>query len=357
MAKNKDPQGRKWNITINNPDNDGFTRERIKEILQSLKSVVYWCICNEIGAEGQTPHAHLYIHCSSAVRFSTLKNLFPTAHLERAGGTAQENKDYIAKTGKWADTEKADTNVEGSFEEWGEIPLERGGKWNVEAAILDRIQDGATNAEILLEFGYLRGLRDVENARQTIRHEEYRNKWRDLEIVYIWGDTGTGKTRSVMDEHGYSNVYAVNNYKYPFDGYFGENVMLFDEFDSSIRIQDMNNYLDGYPIALPARYSNKQACYEKVFIISNLDLLEQYKSVQINEPKVWRAFLRRIQKVIRFYADGTRREYRTEDYLAYNKSYNSVWVELPADTPTPFDVEETSPKKAVEIEQLPLSKI
>ena len=89
-----------------------------------------------------------------------------------------------------------------------------------------------------------------------------------------------------MDKYGYSNVYAVNNYKHPFDLYFGEYVMLFDEFSSnssvgSIRIQDMNNYLDGYPIALPARYNNKQACYKKVYIISNLDLREQYKQEQL----------------------------------------------------------------------------
>ena len=340
MSKGKVPQGRKWNGVFNNATEKGFTHERIKEELGKLKSAVYWCMADEIGNEEETPHTHLFIAFSSAVRFSTLKNLFPTAHLERANGTAQENRDYIAKTGKWAETEKAETSIDGSFEEWGEMPIEQlMGKRNIEAAILQMIQGGATNAEILLAFpDYLRGMRDVEFVRQALKHEQYRDKWRNLETVYIWGATGAGKTRSVMDNHGYSNVYAVNNYKHPFDGYFGEMVMLFDEFNSGIRIQDMNNYLDGYPIALPARYSNKQACYEKVFIISNLDLLEQYRHEQDVQPEVWAAFIRRIHKVIHFAADGTKREYNTKDYL--RNRHKGGWVELPEDIPTPFDVEE-----------------
>lgn len=333
----KDPQGRKWQLTFNNPIEKGFTHERIKEELDKLKSVVYWCMADEIGNEEETHHTHLFIAFSSAVRFSTLKNLFETTHLERANGTAQENRDYVTKEGKWAETEKAETKIEGTFEEWGEMPIEQQGRRNIESAILEMIQDGATNAEILFAFpDYLRGMRDVEFVRQALKHEQYRDKWRDLETVYIFGATGAGKTRSVMDGYGYSNVFAVNNYKHPFDGYFGENVLLFDEFASGIRIQDMNNYLDGYPIALPARYSNKQACYEKVFIISNLGLLEQYKHEQETQSEVWQAFLRRIHKVIRFMKDGTRQEYITQDYIKGTGN----WIELPTNTPTPFDTEQ-----------------
>jgi hypothetical protein len=336
MQKEKDPQGRKWNITLNNPAEKNFSHERIKKELEKLKSCVYWCMADEQGAEEQTPHTHIFVAFSSAVRFSTLKNNFQSAHLERANGTAQENRDYITKTGKWTDSEKSETSIAGSFEEWGEMPAERQGGFSVEAIILDRIQDGATNAEIIQEFpNYLRGMRDVEYVRQSLKHEENRNKWRNLETVYIWGITGAGKTRFVMDGHGYSNVYAVNDYAHPFDCYSGENVILFDEFDSGIKIQFMNNYLDGYPIALPARYSNKQACYTNVYIISNIDLRLQYLGVQKQQPEVWAAFIRRIHKVIHFMSDGTRREYDTKDYI----NGSGAWVELPANIAMPFDMD------------------
>ena len=64
------------------------------------------------------------------------------------------------------------------------------------------------------------------------------------------------------------------------------------------------DYLDGYPLALPARYANRQACYETVYLISNIDLKEQYVNVQVKEPETWRAFLRRIHQVIEYRKDG-----------------------------------------------------
>ena len=56
----------------------------------------------------------------------------------------------------------------------------------------------------------------------------------------------------------------------------------------------MLNYLDVHPLMLPARYTDKVACFRKVYIISNIPLEEQYLSVQQNEPETWQAFSRRI---------------------------------------------------------------
>ncbi|MDR0325087.1 MAG: replication protein [Oscillospiraceae bacterium] len=330
----KDTQSRKYIVTINNFLEHGYTRDNIREKLTALKSLVYFCAAEERGLETGTHHIHIYAVFSSGVRFSTMKRVFSLGgDIQSARGSSAENRDYVAKTGKWENDEKADTKIDGSFEEWGEMP-EECLNVGIEAAIIERIQDGANNADILREFPHLlRGLRDVEFVRQTLKAEEYREKWRDLQTVYVWGATGTGKTRSILEGCGYSNVYAVNNYKHPFDGYAQESVMLFDEFNSQFRIQDMNNYLDGYPLTLPARYSNKQACYERVFIVSNLDLREQYTHEKRNQPDIWAAFIRRIHKVIRFMSDGTRREYETQDYL----SGAGGWDELSDDTPTPWD--------------------
>ena len=118
-----------------------------------------------------------------------------------------------------------------------------------------------------------------------------------LEVTYIHGTTGTGKTRGVMEQYGYANVYRVTDYQHPFDSYGGQDVIVFEEFRSSLKIQDMLNYLDGYPIVLPCRYNNKQACFHKVFIISNWSLTEQFASVQGDYPETWKAFLRRIHHI------------------------------------------------------------
>lgn len=341
----RDTQSRKYLITINNFLEHGYTRENIRVKITALKSLVYFCAAEEKGLETGTHHIHIFIVFSSGVRFSTMKNVFSLGgDIESARGSSAENRDYVNKAGKWADDKKSDTRIDGTFEEWGELPEEHQGVSNEYTMVIDRILDGASNAEILREFPqYLRGLRDVEYVRQTLRAEEYRDKWRDLETVYIWGITGVGKTRYVMESFGYGCVYAVNDYNHPFDGYAGESVILFDEFASSFRIQDMNNYLDGYPLSLPARYANKQACYDRVFIISNLDLRDQYTFTRINQPEVWAAFIRRIHKVIRFFPDGSRREYETREYLASA----GTWKELPDEAVAPFDERGKGTEKGV----------
>jgi len=67
----------------------------------------------------------------------------------------------------------------------------------------------------------------------------------------------------------------------------------------------MLNYLDMYPLYLPARYNDRIACYTKVYITSNLALEQQYRSVQWERPETWRAFLRRIHTVIEYLPDGS----------------------------------------------------
>ena len=128
-----------------------------------------------------------------------------------------------------------------------------------------RIREGVTEADafhVLLssEWGMFCSVSD--KIRQDILTERYRNQWRDLEVTYIFGPTATEKTRGVLEKHGYSSVYRVTDYKHPFDRYAQEPVMLLDEFRSSLLVGDMLDYLDGYPLALPARYANRQACYE-----------------------------------------------------------------------------------------------
>lgn len=62
----------------------------------------------------------------------------------------------------------------------------------------------------------------------------------------------------------------------------------------------MLNYLDIYPLVLPSRYNNKVACYSIAYIISNWPLENKYLDAQKNDKESWNAFLRRIDKVIRY---------------------------------------------------------
>lgn len=85
-----------------------------------------------------------------------------------------------------------------------------------------------------------------------------------------------------------------------FDVYHGQPVLVFEEFHSEIPINSMLNYLDIYPLHLPARYHDRVACYNTVYITSNISLEEQYTEIQRSELETWHAFLRRIDTVSEF---------------------------------------------------------
>lgn len=296
----KNTRSRKYQLTINNPLEKGYNHEKIRSVLEE-SNPVYFCLCDETGENG-TPHTHIYVCYSNAVYFSTMKNRFETAHIEAARGSSQENRDYIRKEGAYADSKKKETNHIETFEEYGKMPLDKAAKnETVSQQVLQMIQDGCTDTEILAKCpSCWHHLSNIERTRQTLLEELYRNSFRQLQTTYIYGETGTGKTRFVMDKYGYSNVYKVTNYEHPFDSYKGEDVLLFDEFRSSLPLQDMLQYIDGYPCRLPARYADKVACYTKVYIVSNIPKEAQYKNMQTEQPASWEAFLRRIHHTIRF---------------------------------------------------------
>jgi len=251
-------------------------------------------MCDEIGEEG-TPHTHVFVVFANAVMFTTLQKRFYGAHIEPALGSNNENRDYIRKEGKWLEDAKRDTNLIDTFEESGELPPDRESSKKETEAIYELIKAGASNFEIMEQYpNAINKLEKIDRARQTLRAEEHKSKRRQLEVYYIWGRTGVGKTSSVMDKYGDENVYRVTNYKNPFDGYDGEDVIVFDEFREQIHFSDLLNYTDIYPVKLPSRYNDKQACYTKVYIISNKPLEEQYKEIQMEEPESWKALIRRL---------------------------------------------------------------
>ena len=293
-----DIRSRKWLVTINNPLEKGFDHNAIKAQLQLFKNCAYWCMSDEIGKDGGTYHTHVFICCTGAVRFSTLKKRFDGAHFDVCKGTAVDNKNYVFKEGKWSGSEKEDTRVDGTQEEYGECPVERQGQRNDINDLYAMIKEGLTNYEIIESNPqYMLNIDKIDRVRQTILEERYKKDWRDLETTYIYGTTGSGKTRSVMEKYGYDKVFRVTDYEHPFDGYKGQDVIVFEEFRSSIRIGEMLNYVDGYPVELRCRYANKVACYTKVYIVSNIALTEQYTDIQKCQAETWNAFLRRIDKV------------------------------------------------------------
>ena len=323
MPIDTDSRSRKWQVTINNPVDKGFTHGWLRELLGGFKSLVYWCMSDEIGENG-TFHTHIYMACSEAVRFSTLKKRFEGAHFEMARGTSQQNRDYVFKEGKWEKDKKKETNLVNTHEEYGQMPIESQGQRNDLTDLYDRIKSGMSDYEILEECPqYLFQIDRISRARQTVKENEFKDSFRNIVVTYVFGATGSGKTRTIMEEYGYSKVFRVTDYDHPFDGYHGQDVIVFEEFRSGLKIQDMLNYLDGYPLELPCRYANKVACYTKVYIVTNLPPDRQYEIIQQEHQETWKAFKRRIHKIKEYSALGVH-EYSNIDNYSEQLSLRNI---------------------------------
>lgn len=317
-----DLQRNAYQLTINNPQENGLPQEAVQKALtENFSTLQYFCMADEIGEQG-TYHTHVYVYFASRVRFSTMKKHFPTAHIEAASGTPQQNREYVRKEGKWAETSKAETSVPDTFVEWGTMPTPRGKNQDMKD-LYNLVMGGYSDAEIIAyNNNYIRDIDTIAKLRKTILIDKYTGQRRtDLKVYYIFGATGTGKTRGVLDAEGDGNVYRVTDYEHPFDSYNMQSVLCLDEFRSSLKITFMLDALDIYPLELPARYANRCACYTSVYIISNWRLEDQYREIQESQPTTWQAFLRRIHTVTEYLKDGTIKKYNSvQEYFDRDKA-------------------------------------
>ena len=302
-----DTQSRAFQITINNPEDKGYTDEKIGQIIAKSK-VTFACYAHEIGENG-TPHVHIYLHFPTARRFSTLKRKFPGAHIEKTYGSVEDNIDYIKKQGKFVNTGKAETSVEGSYREFGTVPSSISIGLTDMDEVVSLLENGYSVTEIIKAFPkYAFKVNAIEAVKQAFLAEKYRETMRPVEVTYKFGATGTGKTRSIYKDYAPEEVCRITSYGrngVKFDSYKSEDVLVFEEYASQIPIEEFLVYLDIYPFMLPARYSDKVACYTKVIITSNLPLSAQYVMEQHQKPETYKAFLRRINFVEEFMPNGT----------------------------------------------------
>ena len=325
IADKKDTQSNKYLLTINNPKEKGLTHGEIKKIfVNNFKTLEYCAMADEMG---KTYHTHIFVYFNSRVRFSTVKKNFPEAHIDVVKGMVSDNINYIRKTGKWKDSEKAETSIQDTFEEYGKRPPDSRGKLSDMTELYQMVNDGMTNTEILaINQDYILQIDKIDKLRTMLLTEKYKGIIRkNLRVIYVSGATGTGKTSGVLAEHGAENVYRVTDYLHPFDSYNCQSVICFDEFRSSLYLKDMLNYCDIYPLELPARFSNKYACYDTVYIISNWGLEKQYSELQKEDTASWKAFLRRIREVREYKGIGNVVTYNSvEEYFNRDTEFIAV---------------------------------
>lgn len=243
---------------MNNPSNElsSILRNLATPLSESLleTSVAVWnknvryMICGfEIAPQTGTPHLQMYMEVFLKRSLSGMK-LFvtdlglPQAHLEMSNGTAQQNIDYCSKEGDFVTFGRPATTVNGEKQSTLCAELIRSG------SSLKRIADE------LPEYFMARskGIRELMFALSS---PEDCDKPRDFvtQVKVYLGPTGTGKSR---EAHEVDKIQWTHGGDRWFDGYQGQEVVLFDDFagvQSGITFRKLLQLTDRYPLTVPVK--------------------------------------------------------------------------------------------------------
>ena len=178
------------------------------------------------------------------MRFQTVKNRFPTAHINKPAGTVMDNRNYIRKEGKWTETAKAETRVEGTFVEFGTPPTKGEENSPKMHQLLRNVKEGLSTTEIVEETpSFCLQTQKIDQLRDNLKSEPFSKQFRELEVHYLFGASGAGKTRSIFRKHEIQDICRITDYGgrngVRFDGYHTQPVLVFEEFHSQIPIESM----------------------------------------------------------------------------------------------------------------------
>jgi len=264
-------------FTLSNYKDDDINRLR-----SYVSSCRYMVFGYEVAPTTQTPHLQGYVAWDNPRSLDAFKSQISSKlHLEKTRGTPTQASEYCKKDGK--------------YEEFGEVP--RQGTRTDFASALEEIKSGLPVEEV------------VENQPQLLPMiralENYKNRClkplnRPVEVIVLWGDAGSGKSRWAYDNH--PDLYSKSPNKW-WDGYSGQTTVLLDDFYGFIPYTELLNVLDRYPYHAEVKGGHIWAQWTKVIITSNKPP-EQWYSYGLTP-----ALRRRISKIFFYSIDAPPQEY------------------------------------------------
>ena len=266
-------------ITWNNWQNDFETKEQAFDYFKQLPHIKAFIIGFEIGEQG-THHIQGVVQFKQQKTFDTLRKYFRNNHIEPIIDL-KASIDYCKKSN--------------DYMEFGRI-TGQGQRTDLEE-FTQAILDGYSDMELLIEFPsqVQRYLNNIDKIRQIVLAEYYQKNLRhNLKVIFVSGNPGVGKTRYIYQRHKIEDIYRVCSYENPFDNYKTQKVLVLDEYNNQLNVQLLLNILDIYPLLLPARYNDKWACYEQVYLISNYDFDELFG---IYDENIYKAIRRRFHLI------------------------------------------------------------
>lgn len=213
-------------------------------------------------------HYQCYFEVAKKKTLSSVIKLWETFlghhsfHILIANGSQHSNIVYCSK----------EASFEGHRFRYGE-PMNQGQRNDLKE-IAEAIKSGVTETEIFETNPHWFHLDKYMNRLIQAKNAVFKNKLRDIKVIYVYGPPGTGKSRFVWDsikDKSYYQPPPMKNKTLWFDGYTGQDILWLEDVD----LEDFDRsyvlrLLDRYPLTCEIKGGTTQACWTTVYITSNM---------------------------------------------------------------------------------------
>lgn len=256
---------RRFCFTWNNyPQN---AEEQLKQFYEDSQSN-YMIVGKERGANG-TPHLQGYIDLKGQMNFRTIKRLFPQMHIERAKGTALQNKTYCSKELDFFEMGTCPKPAgAASKESWTEIlQAAESGNW-------DFLRTHHPRVWVMMSEKLI----SKRIPKSFMLDGDTNNEW-------WYGPTGTGKSRLAWDKYGKICFQKMLNKWW--DGYDAQPVVIIEEWSpkNEVTASALKIWADRYPFTAQIKGGVLQKIRPlKIIVISNYRLTDCFPDTRDSEP-------------------------------------------------------------------------
>lgn len=200
----------------------------------------------EICPDTKRPHLQGYIYYNTERSLSAFSKKYGNMHVEKQWSTPLHASNYCKEDGDY--TERGELPTQGKRTDWAKA-----------------VEDLKTKdiTEVIEEQPQLlpaqRALREYKNLLLKPKH-------RDVTVIVLYGEAGTGKTRYAYDN--YPDIYSKPRGEW-WDGYTGQKTILLDDYYGYLPYCELLRVLDRYPYQVPYKGGFTQAQWDTVIITSN----------------------------------------------------------------------------------------
>lgn len=210
-------------------------------------------------------HLQGYVEFKRSVRIRKVKELFkcPEMHLERRMGSREAARQYCMVP---IHDGKDKGRVEGTTIEFGIWEATQGQRTDLKSLAED-VKKGMKDWELAEKHPvpYMKFSKHIGALRLASKPAVREQP----EVLVLYGETGSGKTRFVYDNNPLESIFRMESeYKW-FDGYQDHPVVLFDEFMCQFKLGFFLQLLDRYPIRVQVKGGFVNWNPKKIYITSN----------------------------------------------------------------------------------------